>query len=354
MDDIAAAVESFTPTERRMQPFARPDGVTFIRDEFKAPLASVAPALRFLRDASAPRRIAVIGTISDCTSATSVYRRVATEALESADLVIVVGPNAPMCARTKKHPKEHALHLFLTFKAAADFLAGTMRAGDLVLLKGSPVDKLDRFVSVAMRPAAAAAETAPPPPPASSPPDVRIVVGLGNPGREFEDTLHNVGQRALDRIADRLRAAWQPTPHGVVARASWRGRTLHLIKPGCVMNESGPTIRKFTEETGCGPESCVLMHDDLNLPIGAVRTRLRGTDGGHRGMRSVLESFETDMVARVKIGVGSPEKGKNAKDHVLRPFSASEAAAIDEACDVASERLLELVVRKPEAVAPPA
>ena len=143
----AAAVAAADPAPGRYQP-VEADGVTFIRDEVKASLWSIAPALEFLRDARAPRRIAVIGTISDYGGrASQVYAWVARQALEAADEVIFVGPQALRCSGARTHPRGTALRAFTSLREAHRYLSSTLIPGDLVLLKGSQrADHLLRLV----------------------------------------------------------------------------------------------------------------------------------------------------------------------------------------------------------------
>lgn len=145
--DTAAALAGEEPWSGRLEPVTA-GGVTFIRDECKASLGSIGPSLEFLRSARVPRRIAVIGTISDYPGrASAVYASVARQALEVADEVIFVGPQALRCAGARTHPKGAALHAFLTARQAHQHLADLLLPGDFVLLKGSQrADHLLRLV----------------------------------------------------------------------------------------------------------------------------------------------------------------------------------------------------------------
>lgn len=147
---LRAAVEAVAEVEPwagRLSP-EELGGITFIRDDFKAPLWSVGPALRFLAEARASRKVAVIGTISDYgPRASTVYTAVAREALDAADEVVFVGPQAPRSSGGRGHPRGSALHAFVSLREASDHLERTLRPGDLVLLKGSHrADHLVRLV----------------------------------------------------------------------------------------------------------------------------------------------------------------------------------------------------------------
>src|SRR6266571_1934796 len=107
-----------------------------------------------------------------------------------------------------------------------------------------------------------------------------VVVGLGNPGPEYRDTRHNIGQRVVEHLARQLKKAWHPDGRALVARGSWRGDTLYLVKPQSFMNVSGPSVRHVLHALGAGPEDLVLVYDDIDMALGKVRTRLRGSAGG--------------------------------------------------------------------------
>ncbi len=135
--DAAAAIAKVEPWPGRLNP-VEAGGVTFLRDDCKASLWSIGPSLELLRSARAPRKVAVIGTISDYRGrASAVYAAVARQALEVADEVIFVGPQALRCSSARVHPNGAALHAFLSAREAHAHLSGTLVAGDLVLLKGS-------------------------------------------------------------------------------------------------------------------------------------------------------------------------------------------------------------------------
>ncbi len=168
------------------------------------------------------------------------------------------------------------------------------------------------------------------------------VVGLGNPGPEYRDTRHNVGQRVLDHLARSLKKAWRRDGPAMIARAAWRGEPLHLIKPISFMNVSGPVVAKALRAVHAEPRDLILVYDDIDLPLGAVRVRMKGGAGGHNGVRSVIETLGTDEIRRVKIGIGRPEHKGDVPDHVLAAFEPEEQDAVDKAVAEAAERVLAL------------
>lgn len=178
----------------------------------------------------------------------------------------------------------------------------------------------------------------------------QAVVGLGNPGPEYRDTRHNVGQRVVDALARRIHARFARESGHAVAHTRWQGEPLYLIKPSSYMNVSGPPVARLARKLHLGPADLIVVFDDLDLPLGKVRVRLSGSAGGHNGVRSLIAALGTDAIRRVKIGIGRPgrpgEDRDRVSDHVLSPFFPEEHEAIVAACDEAVEQTLALVERR--------
>jgi PTH1 family peptidyl-tRNA hydrolase len=170
-----------------------------------------------------------------------------------------------------------------------------------------------------------------------------VVVGLGNPGTEYEATRHNVGQRVLDRLAETFHRRWQREGRTMVSRGQWRGIPVHLVKPVSFMNVSGPVVADALRRSEADPSDLILVYDDIDLPLGTVRVRMRGSHGGHNGARSVIEALGTEEIRRVKVGVGRPEHKSAVPDHVLAPFDAAETEMVETAVATAAERVLDLL-----------
>ena len=171
----------------------------------------------------------------------------------------------------------------------------------------------------------------------------RVVVGLGNPGPEYRDTRHNVGQRVLDELAKTVRGSWRRDGATVVARGRWRGGAVHLVKPLSFMNESGPVVAKALRRAAAGPADLILVYDDIDLPLGTVRLRMKGSHGGHNGVRSVIDALGTEDIKRVKVGVGRPEHKGDVPDHVLTSFERDELPVVDAAVAEAVQKVLALL-----------
>jgi len=287
--------------------------------------------------------------------------------LDVADLVLFVGPKSSKCLKARTHPKGDALHTFASVAAACEYLVGALGPGDLVLLKGSGgADNLGRLCAVegggqslsSREPMLARDGRSMLPANVRRPEReaalVRVVVGLGNPGEDSKDTPHNVGQRMLDQLARSLGAErWERRGKALVATADRAGTRLYLVKPLTYVNDTGPPLMELSHEIGFEPGECVLVQDDIDLPLGTIRVRMRGSDGGHKGVRSVLQAVVTNSIARVKIGVGRPGQAGGAAAHVVRPFSAEELTAIKAAYAKAADKVLEVTSRLATAAAPP-
>lgn len=171
----------------------------------------------------------------------------------------------------------------------------------------------------------------------------QVVVGLGNPGPEYQDTRHNVGQRVLDVLAERLRGTFTREGDTVSTPVRWRGETVYLVKPQAFMNVSGPAVRRALARLRAEPIDLVLVYDDIDLPLGTVRTRMKGGHGGHNGVRSIVETLGTEDIRRVKVGIGRPEHKGDVPDHVLSVFDDEEQSAVERAVAAAADRVLELL-----------
>lgn len=168
-------------------------------------------------------------------------------------------------------------------------------------------------------------------------------MGLGNPGPEYQETRHNVGQRVVDALARNAHRPWHREGRAMVARAQWRGEPLHLVKPLTFMNVTGPTLAVVLRALGADATDLILVHDDLDLPLGTVRVRMKGRHGGHNGVRSVIEALGTEEIRRVKVGIGRPEAKADVSDHVLSTFDPDEVAAVETVVVTACERVLALL-----------
>ena len=179
------------------------------------------------------------------------------------------------------------------------------------------------------------------------PPRPQLVVGLGNPGPEYRDTRHNVGQAVLDRLARRLHCRFRTRGPAVVAEGDWAGAPLYLAKPIAFMNVVGPGVARLLRQLRLDPSALIVVYDDLDLPFGRVRIRQKGRHGGHNGVRSLIEALGTEAFRRVKLGIGRPVTKDEVVDWVLTKFSAAEREAIPQVLDRAVEAVLHLAAAPP-------
>jgi peptidyl-tRNA hydrolase, PTH1 family len=170
-----------------------------------------------------------------------------------------------------------------------------------------------------------------------------VIVGLGNPGPEYRDTRHNVGHRVVDSLARSLHRPWVHEARVAVVKAQWRGEPVYLVKLPTFMNVSGPAVAGVLHRLGVGPADLILVYDDLDLPLGTVRVRMKGSHGGHNGVRSVIEALGTSDIRRVKVGIGRPVGKAAVPDHVLSAFEPEEKAAAEAAVATACDRVLGLL-----------
>ena len=160
-----------------------------------------------------------------------------------------------------------------------------------------------------------------------------LVAGLGNIGAEYADTRHNVGFMVLDAWAASADATFQTARYGDIAKVSFKGRRITLLKPSTYMNLSGNAVRYWMNELGIPMENLIVICDDLNLPFGTLRMRKKGSDGGHNGLKNIQELLETTEYPRIRIGIGNNFKKGGQVDFVIGPMSQEEREARPEICN---------------------
>jgi PTH1 family peptidyl-tRNA hydrolase len=158
-----------------------------------------------------------------------------------------------------------------------------------------------------------------------------------------------VGQRVLDHLAtgDLRATRWQRDDGTLLAEGRWRGGTVRLVKPQAFMNVSGPVVARALRRHGADHHDLILVYDDIDLPLGKVRVRIKGSAGGHNGVRSVIEALGTSDIRRVKLGIGRPDSRADVPDHVLTGFEPDELPAVEAAVAEAAQRVLTLVTTSP-------
>lgn len=173
---------------------------------------------------------------------------------------------------------------------------------------------------------------------------IGLVVGLGNPGRRYRRTRHNVGMMALSQLVSRCRQ---------LRKAKWRGGNIALLEfdshyflalePREYMNRSGLAVAPVSQAYGIPPERLFLLHDDIDIPLGEIRVKRGGGSAGHKGVESVAEALGSPSFIRVRIGVGRPPENLDPVDYVLGELAAEELEALGPAIDKACTVTLEMI-----------
>jgi PTH1 family peptidyl-tRNA hydrolase len=181
---------------------------------------------------------------------------------------------------------------------------------------------------------------------------VKLIVGLGNPGIEYQFTPHNLGFLAIDRIANNLGVEIRNRQcRALTARAVIAGQPVILAKPETFMNLSGLSVRELVAEHQVEVKSdLIVIYDELDLPLGAIRIRTRGSSAGHNGMESILGALGTDEFLRVRLGIAPDRKVTDGVKFVLTPFRKAQLKVVDEVLDIAAEAV-EVILKEGPAAA---
>ncbi len=164
-----------------------------------------------------------------------------------------------------------------------------------------------------------------------------LVVGLGNIGAEYENTRHNIGFMVLDALAKASNIFFEPNKLGSTATLKFKGRTFILVKPSTYMNLSGKAVNFYLQSEKIKPENLLVITDDIALPFGTLRLKGKGSDGGHNGLKDIINVLGNSNYARLRFGVGSEfVKGKQI-NHVLGEFAPEEQKFLPERLEKASE-----------------
>ena len=174
---------------------------------------------------------------------------------------------------------------------------------------------------------------------------MKVIIGLGNPGADYQHTRHNVGWWVIERLARRWHAGPPRARHrAAVAAATCRGAAVLLVRPLTYMNESGAAVQALVAAESLVGSDLLVVYDELALPLGQLRVRPRGGAGGHKGLGSVLAALGTQDVPRLRIGIGAPPPGVDRVSYVLGDFTAEERLVAEGAADRAAEAV-ECVLR---------
>jgi len=172
----------------------------------------------------------------------------------------------------------------------------------------------------------------------------KLIAGLGNPGREYARTRHNIGFLVLDILASQSGLTFDKTRfESEYTRARIRGKEVFLVKPLTYMNRSGISIHQFAAYYKIGIPDIIIVHDDMDLEFGKIKIVKSRGHGGHNGVRSVMEAFGNNDYIRVRVGVGHPSSGRDITGHVLGGFSPDEIPLLDRTTETAAKACLHIL-----------
>lgn len=170
---------------------------------------------------------------------------------------------------------------------------------------------------------------------------IQLIVGLANPGKEYADTRHNAGAWFIEELTKTLSAhlRFEAKYHGLHCLTSIHQQTCHLLIPTTFMNHSGQAVRACMSYHKIMPDAILIAHDDIDLPVGTIKLKFDGGDGGHNGLKDIIRHLNTKQFYRLRIGVGRPGHSKAVVDYVLHPPSKADREKIDEALQQAQDAL---------------
>jgi len=167
---------------------------------------------------------------------------------------------------------------------------------------------------------------------------MHIIIGLGNPTDKYQATRHNVGWDAITRIADDYKISLDSKRHKAISGKGYiEGEKVILAQPITYMNLSGESVRALLDFYKVTPEDIIVIYDDVSLDVGQLRIRVKGSAGGHNGMKSIIKHLGTNEFTRIKIGVGDKPMGWDLADYVLSKFQGEEQVTIRESLKDASD-----------------
>jgi PTH1 family peptidyl-tRNA hydrolase len=161
----------------------------------------------------------------------------------------------------------------------------------------------------------------------------QLIIGLGNPGREYEETRHNAGFFFVDALAQDLGISFSPQSKffGEFAKGSVKGQDIFLLKPTTFMNRSGMAVAAIANFYKLSPQAILAVHDELDLPPGDAKLKVGGGAGGHNGLKDMIKALGTQEFTRLRLGIGHPGDRHQVSNYVLHAFSKTERIALDDA-----------------------
>lgn len=167
-----------------------------------------------------------------------------------------------------------------------------------------------------------------------------LIVGLGNIGPEYTNTRHNIGFKVLDALARASNAVFSPKRYGDVTEIRHKGRIFILLKPSTYMNRSGKAVSYWLKKEKIPTENLLVIVDDIAIPIGSLRLRKKGGDGGHNGLFDIIDHIDTQDFARLRFGIGGDFPKGNQVQYVLGEWTSEEEEILPERCETAAKIIL--------------
>ncbi len=171
-----------------------------------------------------------------------------------------------------------------------------------------------------------------------------LIVGLGNPGAQYENTRHNLGFMLIDKLAREAKAnVKREECRALIGRAELEGETVELVKPQTFMNLSGESLACLIKKNERSIEKLIVISDDLALPIGKIRLRTKGSDGGHNGLKSISSCLKTQDFIRLRIGIQPEHQLNDTKRFVLEKFSKSDLETVEKVLETSAEAIRKVI-----------
>ena len=164
-----------------------------------------------------------------------------------------------------------------------------------------------------------------------------LIVGLGNIGKEYETTRHNIGFKIADNISENIGSEFKLKKHAFYAQGKFKGRNIHIIKPSNFVNNSGKAVQYWSNELKIRQENILVITDDLSLPFGKIRLKKKGSDAGHNGLKNINETLSSSNYARLRFGIDNNFRPGYQSDYVLGEFSIEEKKDLIENIELSSE-----------------
>jgi len=170
-----------------------------------------------------------------------------------------------------------------------------------------------------------------------------LIVGIGNKGEEYAETRHNIGFKVAEKIAEKLEVPFKSSNFGLLAEGKYKGRKLLILKPDTYVNLSGNAVKFWMQKENIPLENILIVADDLALPFGSLRMKMKGSHGGHNGLRNIEAVLNTNLYTRLRFGIAAEFKEGQQVDYVLGEWNAAEKEKLSERIEKFSQAALSFV-----------